>query len=63
MSAIDMYASVDKVVGKHGEDRVVITLNGKFLPHIEQRVGEGDAVVEGEGMKKKGRGRPRKNEK
>ena len=23
-------------VGKNGEKRVVITMNGKFLPHIEQ---------------------------
>ena len=25
-----------KVKGSQGEDRVVITFNGKFLPHIEQ---------------------------
>lgn len=25
-----------KVKGLQGEDRVVITFNGKFLPHIEQ---------------------------
>lgn len=37
MSAIDMYCTVDKVKGKHGEDRVVITMNGKFLPHVEQK--------------------------
>ncbi|KAK9832326.1 hypothetical protein WJX74_006380 [Apatococcus lobatus] len=36
MSAIDMFATVDKIKGKTGEDRLVITLNGKFLPHIEQ---------------------------
>ena len=36
MSAIDFYMSVDKVKGVHNEDRVVITMNGKFLPHVEQ---------------------------
>lgn len=36
MSAIDFYLTVDKVKGSQGEDRVVITFNGKFLPHIEQ---------------------------
>ena len=29
MSAIDMFATIDKIKGKTGEDRVVITLNGK----------------------------------
>mmetsp|Transcript_6436 Transcript_6436/g.14118 ORF Transcript_6436/g.14118 Transcript_6436/m.14118 type:complete len:176 (+) Transcript_6436:51-578(+) len=38
MSAIDFYMNVDKIKGKQGEDRVVITFNGKFLPHVEQRV-------------------------
>lgn len=37
MSAIDFYLSVDKIKGSQGEDRVVIVMNGKFLPHIEQR--------------------------
>lgn len=36
MSAIDMYATVDVIKGKGGENRLVITLNGKFLPHVEQ---------------------------
>eukprot|EP00904_Undaria_pinnatifida_P008165 jgi/Undpi1/4479/HiC_scaffold_17.g07833.m1 len=36
MSAIDFYLTVDKIKGAQGEDRVVITFNGKFLPHIEQ---------------------------
>ncbi|KAJ3064698.1 hypothetical protein HDU98_011907 [Podochytrium sp. JEL0797] len=36
MSAIDMYSRVDIIKGVHGEDRVVITLSGKFLPYIEQ---------------------------
>lgn len=36
MSAIGFYCSVDKVVGSEGEQRVVVTFNGKFLPHIEQ---------------------------
>ncbi len=36
MSAIDFKLTVDKIQGNKGEDRVVITWNGKFLPHIEQ---------------------------
>ncbi|CAK9053823.1 unnamed protein product [Durusdinium trenchii] len=36
MSAIDFYLDVGTTVGKNGEKRVVITMNGKFLPHIEQ---------------------------
>ena len=34
MSAIDFYFDVGTTTGKHGEKRVVITFNGKFLPHI-----------------------------
>ena len=37
MSAIDFYLDVGTTTGKHGEKRVVITFNGKFLPHIEQQ--------------------------
>jgi len=37
VSAIDFYCDVGTTTGKHGERRVVITFNGKFLPHIEQR--------------------------
>lgn len=29
MSAIDLYVKVDKVKGSHGEDRVLLTFNGK----------------------------------
>ncbi|CAJ1357479.1 unnamed protein product [Effrenium voratum] len=36
MSAIDFYLDVGTTVGKKGEKRVVITMNGKFLPHVEQ---------------------------
>jgi cyanate lyase len=36
MSAIDFYCDVGTTIGKHGEKRVVITFNGKFLPFIEQ---------------------------
>jgi cyanate lyase len=36
MSAIDFKLTVKKVVGDKGEDRMVVTMNGKFLPHIEQ---------------------------
>jgi cyanate lyase len=37
MSAIDFYCDVGTTTGKHGEKRVVITFNGKYLPHIEQK--------------------------
>lgn len=36
MSAIDFYLDVGTTTGTLGEKRVVITFNGKFLPHIEQ---------------------------
>lgn len=36
MSAIDFKFSIEKVKGSQGEDRVLMTWNGKFLPHIEQ---------------------------
>jgi peptidoglycan/xylan/chitin deacetylase (PgdA/CDA1 family) len=36
MSAIDFYFSVGERRGAAGERRVVLTLDGKFLPHIEQ---------------------------
>lgn len=36
MSAIDFKFSIEKTKGSAGEDRVVMTWNGKFLPHIEQ---------------------------
>jgi cyanate lyase len=32
-----MYCDVGTATGAGGEKRIVITLNGKFLPHIEQR--------------------------
>jgi cyanate lyase len=37
MSAIGYYCNVEKVKGKEGEERVVIIMNGKFLPHVEQK--------------------------
>lgn len=36
MSAIDFKLTVGKRVGEKGEDRVVLTWDGKFLAHIEQ---------------------------
>ena len=33
MSAIDFDMRVDKAKGSKGEDRVKVTLNGKFLPY------------------------------
>ncbi|KAJ3021593.1 UNVERIFIED_CONTAM: hypothetical protein HDU68_009545 [Siphonaria sp. JEL0065] len=38
MSAIDLYSHVDVIKGVNGEDRVVVTLSGKYLPYIEQKV-------------------------
>mmetsp|Transcript_14384 Transcript_14384/g.31173 ORF Transcript_14384/g.31173 Transcript_14384/m.31173 type:complete len:212 (-) Transcript_14384:210-845(-) len=43
MSAIDFYCDVGTTTGKHGERRVVITFNGKFLPHIEQKMDDSTA--------------------
>ena len=43
MSAIDFYCDVGTTTGKHGEKRVVITFNGKFLPHIEQKIDDNSA--------------------
>ncbi|KAH7662744.1 Cyanase protein [Dioscorea alata] len=37
MSAIDFYCSVDKIQGVDGKDRVVVTFDGKYLPHSEQK--------------------------
>lgn len=36
MSAIGYFCSVEKIKGKDGEERVVILMNGKFLPYTEQ---------------------------
>jgi len=36
MSAIDFRLTIDKVTGDKGEDRMVVTMNGKLLPHIIQ---------------------------
>jgi cyanate lyase len=43
MSAIDFYCDVGTTTGKHGEKRVVITFNGKFLPFIEQKAEDNSA--------------------
>lgn len=40
MSAIDCYITVKSIKGKSGEDRVVVTMNGKYLPFIEQDVAD-----------------------
>jgi cyanate lyase len=37
MSAIDFFCSVEKVKGVDGKDRVVLTFDGKFLPHTEHK--------------------------
>eukprot|EP01036_Dinobryon_divergens_P031367 gene31367-40753_t len=36
ISAIDCFVTMDLVQGSQGEDRLVLTINGKFLSHIEQ---------------------------
>jgi len=33
MSAIDFSMDMEKVIGKEGETRVKITMNGKWLPY------------------------------
>ncbi|KVI00385.1 Cyanate hydratase [Cynara cardunculus var. scolymus] len=38
MSAIDFFCAVDKVKGVDGKDRVVLTFDGKYLPHTEHKV-------------------------
>jgi cyanate lyase len=43
MSAIDFYCDVGTTTGRQGETRVVVTLNGKFLPFIEQKLNENTA--------------------
>jgi len=45
LSAIDIYVNMDIVKGTMDEDRIVITLNGKFLPHVEQLSVNNTAVV------------------
>lgn len=45
MSAIDMYVSLDVIKGTLDEDRIVVTLNGKFLPHVEQLQSNNTVVV------------------
>ncbi|XP_068662926.1 cyanate hydratase-like [Aristolochia californica] len=37
MSAIDFFCSVDKVQGVDQKDRVVVTFDGKYLPHTEHK--------------------------
>jgi cyanate lyase len=43
MSAIDFYCDVGTTTGRNGEKRVVITFNGKFLPHIVQKAEDNTA--------------------
>jgi len=43
MSAIDFHCTVGETTGKAGERRVVITFNGKFLPHIQQNAQDNTA--------------------
>lgn len=43
MSAIDFYLDVGTTTGKKGEKRVVLTMNGKYLPHVEQTTADNTA--------------------
>ena len=36
---------MDMIKGKADEDRFVITLNGKFLPHVEQLTANNTAAL------------------
>lgn len=45
LSAIDVYVNLDIIKGTMDEDRIVITLNGKFLPHVEQLSHNNTALV------------------
>ncbi|GAB2217763.1 hypothetical protein Droror1_Dr00000974 [Drosera rotundifolia] len=37
MSSVDFYCAVDKIKGVDGNDRVVITFDGKYLRHTEHK--------------------------
>ncbi|CAE8696245.1 unnamed protein product [Polarella glacialis] len=43
MSAIDFFMDVGTTTGKKGEKRVVITMNGKYLPYLEQNAADNTA--------------------
>ena len=45
ISAIDLYVSLDEVKGVHGEDRLVLTLNGKWLKFNEHFTEDNTAVL------------------
>ena len=45
ISAIDLYMNMDVIKGTQGEDRFVLTLNGKFLPHVEQLTSNNTAAT------------------
>ena len=45
MSAIDIFVDMTEVTGVSGERRIALTLNGKYLPHIEQEAAKNTAVV------------------
>lgn len=51
ISAIDLYVDMHLIKGIQGEDRFLISLNGKFLPHVEQLTKNNTAVV-GQGVEK-----------
>jgi cyanate lyase len=45
MSAIDIFVDMTEVTGVSGERRIALTLNGKYLPHIEQEAAKNTAAV------------------
>ena len=40
MSSVDFFVTLDKVKNSMNEDRLIISFNGKFIPHTEQRIGD-----------------------
>ncbi|GAB4823727.1 hypothetical protein N2152v2_010773 [Parachlorella kessleri] len=67
MSAIDFYCTVGKIKGAGGEDRVLLTFNGKFLPHVEQLAEKNTAPgagadTQGNHGKKRRKARPKSEE-
>lgn len=49
MSTINFYCSVHTVLGKHGKQRVILTLNGKYFPFPKQL--ENDNTAKNKGPK------------
>lgn len=46
MSAVDFYVTLDKAETPDGGQRMVISFNGKYLPHPEQKTENGIPVYD-----------------